>query len=662
MISGGSLVTKHHLVGRFGLFVSISVFVGACAVGDIGDSFGSPRGDTEDGSDEVVDTPPVLVPSNPSDPSAPSDPGEPAALQCPGANADVSASNGWRSSEASLPAYDALYFEFKARPTAANLNGLIGVGAEPINEFAETALSVRFAKDGLVDVRDGAVYNSDVSYAYEPGVWYTVAVSANIETETYDVEIGRCGELRETLIKGAAFRQEANMGDQLSNWAVWSSQSAALELATPTWMASGGCAPASCESLGQECGQPSDGCGGSLSCGDCESGDVCASGLCVAAPPPPAAPPPVTTPPPPVTTPPPPGCIPATCLSLGAECGQRSDGCGGTLSCGGCASGESCSSNICVAAPVTPPPACVPATCQSLGAECGQRSNGCGGTLNCGGCASGESCSSNICVAAPVTPPPPPPPGDPDRPWAHNTGPSNPGALRPSGSLSITTDGAVYENLDISGDVWIDANNVTIRNFRINGGSSSFYGINIASGKRGIVLEDGEILRTGNGIRGLGYTARRLHIHDNNDDGLRPEGVPGSGPTLVEYCFIEKMGLSAGAHADALQVSGVSDGSYNVTLQYNNFYMPAPGSPGHPGDASKASAVIFLAKPVSNYLIQNNWMDGGGYTVYCGGNTGDVLWRNNIFGTNYDYAAVTGTCQNWSGNVWEDTGAPVPPN
>ena len=258
-----------------------------------------------------------------------------------------------------------------------------------------------------------------------------------------------------------------------------------------------------------------------------------------------------------------------------------------------------------------------------------------------------------------------PPPGiddKSDRPWAHNTGPSNPGALRPSGSLSITTDGAVYENLDISGDVWIDANNVTIRNFRINGGSSSFYGINIASGKRGIVLEDGEILRTGNGIRGLGYTARRLHIHDNNDDGLRPEGVPGSGPTLVEHCFIEKMGLSDGAHADALQVSGVSDGSYDVTLQNNNFYMPAPGSPEHPGDASKASAVIFLAKPVSNYLIQNNWMDGGGYTVYCGGNTGDVLWRNNTFGTNYDYAAVTGTCQNWSGNVWEDTGAPVPPN
>ena len=257
---------------------------------------------------------------------------------------------------------------------------------------------------------------------------------------------------------------------------------------------------------------------------------------------------------------------------------------------------------------------------------------------------------------------PPPSGDDPDRPWAHNTGPSDPSKLVASGSLSITTDGAVYENLDITGDIWIDANNVTIRNFRVDGrfSSTSFYGINIAPGNRGILLEDGEILRTGNGIRGLGYTARRMYIHDNNDDGLRPEGVRGSGPTLVEHCFIESMGLSDGAHADALQVSGVSDGSYDVTLRHNNFYMPAPGTPEHPGDASKASAVIFLAKPVSNYLIENNWMTGGGYTIYCGGNTADVLWRNNIFGGAFDYGPITGTCQNFTGNVWEDTGSPVP--
>jgi hypothetical protein len=72
------------------------------------------------------------------------------------------------------------------------------------------------------------------------------------------------------------------VSDQLSTWGVWSSQAAALELSTPTWMASGGCAPATCQSLGQECGQPSDGCGGSLNCGGCGSSQACASGgVCV---------------------------------------------------------------------------------------------------------------------------------------------------------------------------------------------------------------------------------------------------------------------------------------------------------------------------------------------------------------------------------------------
>ncbi|MDB4278392.1 hypothetical protein N9917_02180, partial [Deltaproteobacteria bacterium] len=67
------------------------------------------------------------------------------------------------------------------------------------------------------------------------------------------------------------------------------------------------------------------------------------------------------------------------------------------------------------------------------------------------------------------------------RPWAHNTGPSDRSALTPSGSLKVTTDGAVLEDLDISGLVRIQANNVTLRNFRINATGTS-YGISIESG------------------------------------------------------------------------------------------------------------------------------------------------------------------------------------
>jgi hypothetical protein len=44
-------------------------------------------------------------------------------------------------------------------------------------------------------------------------------------------------------------------------------------------------------------------------------------------------------------------CLPTTCAAQGKNCGTLSDGCGGTLTCGGCPGGQVCSaSNVCTAA------------------------------------------------------------------------------------------------------------------------------------------------------------------------------------------------------------------------------------------------------------------------------------------------------------------------
>jgi hypothetical protein len=83
-----------------------------------------------------------------------------------------------------------------------------------------------------------------------------------------------------------------------------------------------------------------------------------------------------------------PPCQPATCASLGAHCGSASDGCGGTLDCGGCSVGV-CSSNQCV---------CIPRT--SCFGVCGTVSNGCGGTLQCPACPCVPSCSGKTCGAS----------------------------------------------------------------------------------------------------------------------------------------------------------------------------------------------------------------------------------------------------------------------
>jgi hypothetical protein len=249
----------------------------------------------------------------------------------------------------------------------------------------------------------------------------------------------------------------------------------------------------------------------------------------------------------------------------------------------------------------------------------------------------------------------------PERPWAENTGPSKPELLVKSGPLMIETDGAVYENIDVTGDLWIDADNVTIRNFRINANGES-YGINVLEGHRGVVLEDGEIFgMTSAGVLGVGLTARRLHIHDSSGDGMKIQGE--GGPSLVESCFIEKLGTDPEAHADGNQTRGGS----NITFRYNNIYMPAPGTPKYPGSPYKSNSAFFLQLDVSNFVIEHNWLTGGNYTIYCITNGGGVSVRNNIFGRengglpegSADRRILSGQCDTWSGNVWEHTGRPL---
>ena len=43
-------------------------------------------------------------------------------------------------------------------------------------------------------------------------------------------------------------------------------------------------------------------------------------------------------------------CEPATCTTLGAACGAVADGCGGTLECGGCSGGATCTDGACACA------------------------------------------------------------------------------------------------------------------------------------------------------------------------------------------------------------------------------------------------------------------------------------------------------------------------
>ncbi len=161
------------------------------------------------------------------------------------------------------------------------------------------------------------------------------------------------------------------------------------------------CVPKTCKQLGTDCGPVANGCGNVVECGTCGKGKICGikeHNVCTA---------------------PADLCKPATkaVACKDKECGITGDGCSGTIECGTCSSTQACgivSAFQCDPKPVSNPNTCNAkiTSCASVGAECGQIGNGCGGLIDCdaelGGCTGNAVCGANqpqTCGALPVCTP-----------------------------------------------------------------------------------------------------------------------------------------------------------------------------------------------------------------------------------------------------------------
>jgi hypothetical protein len=136
-----------------------------------------------------------------------------------------------------------------------------------------------------------------------------------------------------------------------------------------------GCVPKTCSQLGAECGEAADGCGATLECGDCQSGQHCGGAgpnACGTA-----------------------ECVPKTCAQLGASCGLVSDTCSAVLNCGACVLPETCGGGG-----IDDACGCTQTTCEAHSATCGSIPDGCGGQLACGSCSFG-TCVNNQCECTP---------------------------------------------------------------------------------------------------------------------------------------------------------------------------------------------------------------------------------------------------------------------
>jgi len=238
--------------------------------------------------------------------------------------------------------------------------------------------------------------------------------------------------------------------------------------------------------------------------------------------------------------------------------------------------------------------------------------------------------------------------------WAYNA---------TTGQVTVTGNGAVLSGLSIPYTVEIDASNVTLKNDQIvTGGAfaislrhttgvtienSVISGTNATSGRVNVAIDDVYGDSTG------------LNITGNNISAFRTAMQVSAG--LVQGNYIHDPGYLAGDHTNGIVTNG---GTAAMTINDNTIFNTLGQTDAISLDASTGGV------PVANKTISNNFLAGGGYSIYGGdgpsGNpTSNIVIKNNRFGQLYfakggQFGAVayydhTGSGNTWSGNIWDTT-------
>ena len=233
-------------------------------------------------------------------------------------------------------------------------------------------------------------------------------------------------------------------------------------------------------------------------------------------------------------------------------------------------------------------------------------------------------------------------------PDATNTG-ADCSRLAPSGSITVTTDGAMIEGKNISGSVTVRASNVTIRNDCVT--SSSNYPVHFVSGSN-LTVEDTTITGTGGGCSRAVEPAGNGAIMDRLNVSGCEDGIQMYDHDVLENSYIHDLAFTSSSHNDGVQQNGGSDDVVN----HNTIFNPH----------NQTSCVNFTTDfgGISNIQITGNLLNGGNYTIYSrsGGNgdpTGVSVTDNQFGGADVFGLLSADGSVTWSGNVSDSTGQTV---
>jgi len=240
-------------------------------------------------------------------------------------------------------------------------------------------------------------------------------------------------------------------------------------------------------------------------------------------------------------------------------------------------------------------------------------------------------------------------PGPGNTGWRH-TGVRLSGYPCSGGVTEITRAGTVIDGKDVHCGLLIRTDNVTISRSRVVTGTE--VPIRTEDGRRGLRIVDTEIDGSPGGcIAAIGYegwTATRVDIHGCGD-GVRIE----DGSTLQDSWIHDFWdGTINGRPVDDPHHDGAqSTGGSGLTIRHNRI--------DNPHDQTSCILIGGEFGSPSNVLIENNYLNGGNYSIYLDPKGSNRVIRNNVFTRDYVYGPLRleGT-YTFTGNRYTD-GTPV---
>jgi 3-phytase len=230
------------------------------------------------------------------------------------------------------------------------------------------------------------------------------------------------------------------------------------------------------------------------------------------------------------------------------------------------------------------------------------------------------------------------------RPDAKNTGTTGTLKTIDQSQLGLKS-GTTYSNLIIKGQVDVRyVSNVTFVNCVFDAGGSK-WAVRADGTGTNRVFKNCEMKNMAScSVYGSNFSMYSCYVHDSQGDGIKP-----GQNVLIQGCYLTRLGMSDGAHADGVQIRGGS----NIKIIGNFFNMPTNAA------GTNTNSSMFLQLDAKNVTFDGNWCIGGNYTVCAYPDTAPTTIKvtNNIFytgtprfGFGHVYDGVL-----WSGNV-TDTG------